>query len=149
MWKFHQSLHPDHEHLPGSVTISQDGLRLTSGTLRSVEVISVQFGGCRCVYPVVVMETGPNTKKKDVISCKNSLVPILNQVLRYGFQLSHIAGDRPVRSDILGFKNATGYYGCDKCLIRGVLIPGKCTISNLKNFLLTTIFKLCQCTRFN
>ena len=56
MKKIHYSICPDHEHHQAIVQLSLDGVLESKSSLNSLDTYSVQFKGCRTIYPIRIIK---------------------------------------------------------------------------------------------
>lgn len=106
---------PHHEQ-PREVIISVDGVAETKSSRRSLEVVSLQFSGCKEVYPCLIMRPEVDQKRnsKDAFDAYFSV--FLGELEAEMIHLDKAVGDAPERANLRKQKLYGGYSSCDLCL---------------------------------
>ena len=97
--------------------ISIDGVSECRSNTNSLDVYSVRFSGCRCVYPVQLIRPIAKYRLDYQKYLDNFLTDICSSCLIHSF-----IGDNPKRSQVRAAKSHSGYYACEYCESKGELL---------------------------
>lgn len=113
---FHRELHPHEDEVPSGIQMSMDGVAVSKSSGRTIQVISIQFPGCKNVYPVV-LATPYNKHKMPV---QYVLDDFLSQLQRASLEVTSLVADSPMRAKLLGITLHSGWRSCPYCTTRGI-----------------------------
>ena len=110
-----------------SVVMSIDGVNETNSSSRSLQVVSIQFNGCKEIYPVVISRPEVFRKVAMKTNFEGHLQSVIEQLEVNGLQLKKLVLDAPERAACRKQKQHGGYHSCDLCEANpeNVKIPGK------------------------
>lgn len=106
---------PRHER-PTHVILSVDGVAETKSSRRSLEVVSLQFVGCKEVYPCLILRPEVDQKKESKDAFDAYFAVFLEELSDEGLQVDKAVGDAPERANLRKQKLYGGYSSCDLCL---------------------------------
>jgi hypothetical protein len=104
-----------------SCKVSADGLAENKSGQGLIDVVSIQFKGCREIYPVVVYKAFRNGRKA---TCANLVMPVIDALIAEGIKVSTIICDAPWRATLRCQLLHSGYLACDYCLAVGTSVGG-------------------------
>ena len=112
---------------PNDIVVSIDGVpesKTSGGSTTTLDVISLQFRGCRKVWPLEVwrLSIGQQAHRPTVEDMFSS---IIRQLIDLGIKVDHFAADAPMRAFLRNQKLHSGYYSCDICCIKGEYVDRK------------------------
>lgn len=108
---FHKSRHG----AINEVVISSDNLPINNSGGRSFDLLSVEFTGCRTVYPLRIFQPFLPIKF-DVLK---NLGQVLEEIKATGITVRAVVADLPKKASLLGIKQCGAYFSCFHCEIRG------------------------------
>lgn len=106
----------EHHVRPTKVVLSVDGVAETKSSRRSLEVVSLQFSGCREVYPCFILRPEVDQKKHSKDAFDAYLSVFLDELVQEGLELDKAVADAPERANLRKQKLYGGYSSCDLCL---------------------------------
>ena len=107
--EFHKSLHE--EEVSIEADFSLDGVPESKNSGRSVDILSVQFLGCKNVYTIAILQPLGD----DPVDTEEILANFLQDVPGTRFQLRRGISDAPMRSKLRCTMRFNAIYGCDYC----------------------------------
>ena len=107
--------------------MSIDGVNETNSTSRSLQVISMQFEGCKEIYPMVISRPEVFQKVAMKANFEGYVKDLLKQLEDHDILLRKLVVDAPERAACRKQKQHGGYYSCDVCEAtpENIWIPGK------------------------
>lgn len=111
----HMNISSKHTY-PKKVVMSIDGVNETKSSNRSLEIVSIQFDGCREVYPCLIFRPEPNQKKSMKPEIEAYICHFLDKLLDADIHLDKVVLDAPERASFRKQKLHGGYFCCDLCL---------------------------------
>ena len=114
--------------------MSIDGVAETKSTSRSLEVMSIQFMGCKEVYPCLISRPEIFQKKRMKAQFEAYISNFLEEMQATPMVLKKVVLDAPERATCRKQKMHGGYYSCDVCIANpeNMQIPGKRGSKNIK-----------------
>ena len=112
---------------PNTIVVSVDGVpesKSNGGSHTSLDVICLQFRGCRKVWPLEVwrLSIGQQAHRPTV---DDMFQPLIRESIELKIKVDFFASDAPMRSFLRGQKLHSGYYSCDLCCVKGVYVDHK------------------------
>ena len=107
--------------------MSIDGVSENQSTSRSLEVLSIQFVGCKEVYPAIISRPEVFQKKRMKDSFEGYVSNFLEEMASASMNLKQLVVDAPERATCRKQKMHGGYYSCDICIANpeNFPIPGR------------------------
>jgi hypothetical protein len=110
---------PDIKNRDHKVTFSLDGVPIDKSSGRAMDIASVQFDGCKIVYPIAINIYVQGRRKmvsKDLDTFVDELLAIPQLTLK------QVVADAPCRAYMKNIKQHSGHYSCESCYERGNVI---------------------------
>ena len=98
------------------VQLSVDGVAESKSTTISLDVYSLQFKGCKDIYPVRIIRP----INKQYLDNQDQLRSVLNDVVRNGLQIEAMVADNPKRAFLRFSLQFSSKNGCEYCFQTGV-----------------------------
>ena len=107
--------------------MSIEGVSENQSTSRSLEVLSIQFVGCKEVYPAVISRPEVFQKKRMKDHFEGYVSNFLEEMAAASMKLKKLVVDAPERATCRKQKMHGGYYSCDICVANpeNYSIPGR------------------------
>ena len=107
--------------------MSIDGVSENKSTSRSLEVMSIQFEGCKEVYPAIISRPEVSHKKKTKEKFEGYISNFLTEMTEANMTLKKLVLDAPERATCRKQKMHGGYFSCDLCVANpeNYTVPGR------------------------
>lgn len=109
-----------------NLQLSLDGVQECRGNSISLDVYSIKFDHCRCIYPLKIIR--PINKFN--VPYKPQLLDILTSFHNAECILKHFIGDNPKRATVREALNFASNYGCEYCTCKAERYRDKNVKSN-------------------
>lgn len=127
-----KAIHSNHGHDEHEVMMSLDGVSESKSTTVSLDVYSVKFKGCRCIYPLKII------RQIDKLSVDNrkEFASVLSALIASHLIIQALIADNPKRAFLRNSLQHSGRHSCEYCFESGMLFTSQSAeeiLSFLKN----------------